>query len=43
MNMVDTIKLYYKINDYSKGSDSTKLRYAGIEDHGYDDLNRRVR
>jgi hypothetical protein len=31
LNLVDTIKLYYKINDYSKESDTKKLRYTGLQ------------
>lgn len=43
-NLVETIKLYYKINDYSKSSSSEtkKLRYTGIQENPYEDLNRKV-
>ena len=44
-NLVNTIKLYYKINDYSKSSGSSetkKLRYTGLQDNPYEDLNRKV-
>lgn len=44
-NLIDTIKLYYKINDYSRGSSSEtkKLRYTGLQDNPYEDLNKKVR
>lgn len=44
-NLVDTLKLYYKINDYSKtsSSETKKLRYTGLQDNPYEDLNKKVR
>ena len=41
---METIKLYYKINDYSKSSisETKKLRYTEIQENPYEDVNRKV-
>jgi hypothetical protein len=42
LNLFDTLNLYYKINDYSKGSDTKRLRYTGLQENPYEDLNKKV-
>lgn len=43
-NLIDTFRLYSKLNDYSKGSETKKLKYSGLQDtNPYEDLNKRVR
>lgn len=42
-NLIETFRLYNKLNDYSKGSETSKLKYSGLQDtNPYEDLNKKV-
>lgn len=43
-NLVDVFKLYYKLQDYAKGSDATGLKYSQFNDNtAYEDLSTKLR